>query len=979
MGSNINSKVESHVTDSQWRHFDQGFFARLLSNLTEKSTPFANTAREANLSAAKDPNLKAAGYATSFNNTGRLCIGRVIDGSSETNCYRVDVEQLKMPLIATPIASNAATVIGATEINTITPGSLVVIWAHDYRHISWILGCIPDTGIDAASCRHDYISNLTRKGVDDAHRKPYLLADAGRHLDMSAYRPIDATLAGEWGANTVTGLRVTLDDFMVQMSVNEFTGVFGFYHDQLIRISGQNLQCWTAGSEREAILDQGEYNDYQGYSPYGWEGVGLLKPGVNHILEVPADAYLCPAGRPYWTHWENLYEFQQPFHRTQEFYGYYGQGRRVVVSAPPKDLDIWSLKPGKSGSPETPFLTSMPSELNANPPPCSDAGSKQEPPEQKPPYGFHEDNIAMDGRRFIASAKGVVISKRMLIPVPTRLRRPEDGTGDKAEDNYRSGGHPSMGKGPEHKITGDIKSTNSKWPNLQRASALLDLHGYLFNYAGLHPFHWHYKDYKTWEQQELLYAESNHTVPTYSKLKGSMYLSETEFNTRQIEVDHRYKTQNFFESECFISLLEDGSVVIGDGYGSEIKMCAGVVQISAPGDVWLKAGRNVQAWAGKDIIGRAKGSIDLSATEKNVRIKAEQNVMIFAGNETSKKEGGVLIESRAKTPIYEFKEPGDAVVFGGIVMKAKDAEIVGLARDIYFRTVGGSSGFGGRPGVITLDAARGEGEILTKSKNMFNYVQREGAIWHIFKNEADGVLGGALNALGAALGESVVNRFSRKHSFINGPIYTDKNIIADGSVITRGSFMTNKGHIITRKGGPATPCPPGSDCSNKINEIVGLISDWINKEFPEKMQEVDDKAWKPLWYNEKRPGNNTTMKEIEFSFRQDKDYRVPDFELFEDRWQQMARETAQPMERWPEKPVKVITGLATFPFPGKENFEKADGFKWQSWNIVEKSGKGLRDKRRLSGTGTLADPYKEPEFKPTKDSTLLSGYLIVGG
>lgn len=971
-----NKKVDAHVVDSQWKTWDFGMAARLLSNITERASQYATAAFAANLTAPQDPNTKLVGYSTSFNNTGHICMGRVMDGSAELHGYRVDVENLKTPVMALTLSNNSSTVIGATDISTIAPGTGVLLWLHNSLSWGFILGAYADASVTGDSAGHDYFSQTTRKRVDDAHKKLYYMPEGSRSVDWSAYKTIDSTLASDWGASSTTGLRVTLDDFMVQLAVNEFTGIFGFYHDQLLRVGGYNYQCWTAGSEREGMLDQSEYNDYQGYAPYGWEGAGLLRPGVDQVLEVPPDAYLCPTSRPYWGFWENKQEFQQPFHRTQEFYGYYGQGRRVVVCAPPKGIDFWTLKPGKSNSPETPFITEIPPEEGAKPPPCESAPDKTPVFEQKPPYGFHEDNIAVDGRRFIASAKGIVLAKRMLIPIPTRMRRPEDGSGDKAEDDYKSAG--LHGKGPEHKITGDIKSTNTKWPNLQRASALLDLHGYLFNYAGLHPFHWHNKDYYTWEQQDLEYAEANHNVPTYSRLKGSMYLGEDEFQTRQIEVDHRYKQQKFFESECFISLLEDGSVVIGDGYGGEIKMCAGAIQISAPGDVWLKAGRNVQAWAGHDAIVRAKGSVDISSTEKNVRIKAEQNTMIFAGNETSKKQGGILLESRAKTPAYIFKEPGDKVIFGGIVMKAKDAEIVGLARDIYLRTVGGSSGFGGRGGVITLDAARGEGEILTKSKNMFNYVQRAGGIFHVFGNEGDGLGGALLGALDAAMGKvDVVNYFTRKYSLINGPIYTDKNIVADGTIMTRGSFITNKGHIFTRKGGPAVPCV--GECSDKVNEAVQKITDIINKELPEILKKVDDESWKPLWYNDQRPGNNTVMKEIEFSFRTDDDYNVKDFELFEDRWQQMARETAQRMEQWNEKPVNVITGVETFPFPGLQNFKKDGGFKWQSWNIIEKSGKGLRDKRRLSNTGTLAAPYMEPEFKPTKDTTLLNGYLIVGG
>jgi hypothetical protein len=41
-------------------------------------------------------------------------------------------------------------------------------------------------------------------------------------------------------------------------------------------------------------------------------------------------------------------------------------------------------------------------------------------------------------------------------------------------------------------------------------------------------------------------------------------------------IDHRYNEQKFYETESFISLLEDGSVVIGDGYGSDNQTGGGV-------------------------------------------------------------------------------------------------------------------------------------------------------------------------------------------------------------------------------------------------------------------------------------------------------------------------------------------------------------------------------------------------------------------
>jgi hypothetical protein len=316
----------------------------------------------------------------------------------------------------------------------------------------------------------------------------------------------------------------------------------------------------------------------------------------------------------------------------------------------------------------------------------------------------------------------------MLLPMPVRMKRPEAGDGDDASKNYKSASQ--MGEGPDHKITGDIETTGQH-PHMQRAAGVLDLHGYLFNYAGLHPFHWHEKDYKTYEQDELKYAEYNHRVPDYTQLKDAMYLEQPE--PKKLRIDHRYQTQNFYETEAFLSILEDGSVVIGDGYGAEIRMSAGVLTMSAPGDVWIKSGRHSQIWSGGDAIVRSVGNIDLSTTKKSVRIKSEKDVMILAGNKSG--DGGVLIESRAKTQDYDFEKAGDDVRFGGVVLRAPDSNVVGIGHQIYMRTGGGGSSI--QPGNITIDAGKGEKDLVTKSNKVYHYVGQSGQIFHFFRASAD--------------------------------------------------------------------------------------------------------------------------------------------------------------------------------------------------------------------------------------------------
>jgi hypothetical protein len=444
-----------------------------------------------------------------------------------------------------------------------------------------------------------------------------------------------------------------------------------------------------------------------------------------------------------------------------------------------------------------------------------------------------------------------------------------------------------------------------------------------------------------------------------------MYLSEPR--PLQIKVDHRYGQQNFYASESFISMLEDGSIVIGDGYGAEIKMCAGSITISAPGDVWFKPGKSAQIWAGRDIIARAHGNVDISTTEKNIRLKAEQNVMVLAGNDSSNQSGGVLIESRAKAPTYNFESPGDDVVFGGVVLRAKESEVIGLGKNIYMRTTGGYKGTGTQAGVITLDASRGTGTIMTKSRDFINYVQSGGQIIQAF-------------SVNPEMGAVSANVFKKDFSLINGPIYTDGPIVADGSkegysFIGRGSIVTNQGHIATGQGGPAGQC--SGLCTETVNKGVNDIGYYINAYVPGELDKLETTAWQPLWYDENRPGNADTIRTLEFSFRTDDQYRVDGFELFEDRWQQLARLAEQELDTWEEKPVKTGKGVETWPFPGRLKLSEEDVFVMQDFSIIENDDGALRDTNRRQDTGELADAYKNPSFGDPNRSTIVANYKII--
>jgi hypothetical protein len=940
----------------QQHTYDHTQAVRRLQNNTQYSSRTSTSAYGAQTSSVADPLGKLVGYKTGFQDTGRLCLGVIVDGTAIANCYKVFVEKARAPMIAAAITDTSQSCFGATSINTYAPGTSVIVMVHDKIGQGYILGAVPNILDVGKRAYHDYISQASRKRVDECHKSYIRQPGNGQIVDYSAWRPWDATLASEWGAISTTGIGVVVDDFMFKAAVNEFCGVYGFYHDSMLRVAGYNMQVWTAGSERDAYMDQAEYNDTTGYSPYPWEAMGALQPG-DIVEEYEPKDYQTPSGKPYYAHWENKNEFLQPYHRTQQFFGYLGQGMRTVVHAPPQGLQKWTYKPGTAGSPSKPYEASGKTKDGFAPDSGGGGADKERDHEEKPVMGLAEDNTGLDGRRFIASAKGIVLAKRLLLPMPQRLKRPESGEGDSTDKEYKAAS--KHGSGQDHKITGDIKTTDDIYPNMQRASAVLDLHGYLFNYSGVHPFYWHAKDYKTYEQQDLQqegYGDANQKVPDFDRLKGSMYLKEE--TPKKFKVDHRYEQQNFYETECFVSLLEDGGVVIGDGYGAEIRMTGGCIFLSAPGDVWLKSGRDVQLWSGNDTIMRSNKSVDISSTEKNIRIKSEENVMILAGNKES--TGGVLLESRGKTIEYDFEQAGDKVKFSGIVMRAPNSNVVSLAHQVYLRTGGGDI----KSGDIVLDASTGEKDIITKSNNIYNYMKQSGRMFHFFGGQKVG-------------GTTKANSFSENFTMLCGPLGLDKDIILNGNVLCKGSVLVSKGHIITEAAakGAIFVAPCDGDCQAQVNAGIDQIRQLIDEGLPEVGNQIDESLLKALWYEEKRAGNDDTIPKIEFSFRVDDDYNIEEFMLYEDRWQQMARINGKESKKWEEKPVASKAGEPTWPFPGKKWLSDQQAYAQQDFKIVQTSD-GFIDKERGEAPG-LASEYSQPEFKQADKQTLNGNYPII--
>lgn len=123
------------------------------------------------------------------------------------------------------------------------------------------------------------------------------------------------------------------------------------------------------------------------------------------------------------------------------------------------------------------------------------------------------------------------------------------------------------------------------------------------------------------------------------------------------------------ERTAFFMLGKDGTISMRNNKGAEISLVEGNIEIMCPGSIRLRSGESTVVLAGDDFIAKARNSADITATEKDVRLKSNKNLQLY-----SKKS--VLIEAG------EDDEPNPQVkgeqqfLPEGIILRAREAKIL---------------------------------------------------------------------------------------------------------------------------------------------------------------------------------------------------------------------------------------------------------------------------------------------------------------
>ncbi len=806
--------------------------------------------------------------------------GRIVDSIAYTNCHKVQfVGYTSMWCKA--LSDTALQPIGSRDINQLPIGAgVLVMWFKDDRE-GIILGVIPDPQTNSAAAYPDFISQEGRSGlnVDAVHNYPVCLPRASLITDWSGGRPYDSTAEGESGKITETGLLTFIDSFMIANRVDESCGVWHFWHDQLTRIAAYNLHFWTAGCEREDKDDEGEFDKVEGHTPYYWEALGAFELGLNVHRTIDGQCWQHDPDLQGYNSIEPCADDQLPFYRLRDYYGYFGQAHKRVLCLLPqpgessssagdplKFVEECEVLESSSINPSSSCDTS-----NCTPTDLNTLSQKLIFP------GVFEEDLALTGRWGMRSAHEIIISKYIAIPAPKQMKLAEDPTGDNSA-NYAAAG--ALGLGPPHIVNGEIAVAGADDPTQIRAAGFLDTHAFVFNWIGDHPFYYHVKDWYLPDEDDLLYIPAL-TPIDFDELACFQFLQAPA--SVPMYVDHRYGDVQYYPNHSYFGMLADGGVVLGDGFGSELKMANGQIWLTAPGDINFHAGRDVVSFAGYDLIMRAKNSFDISATNKDGRIKAHENLWLAATGEC----GGILLQSMAKATYKNFNGvTGEDATLGGIVIKAENSLLTLCSNDMSMMLTNTDT----QEHVLVFDAGD-MGRIKFRGQYHERFMMNNGAAFDFW---ADGttVISG--------------NEYWLDGSIFSQPVVINNKLLVDDCVIASGNLVSANGHVVTAMAANTHGQVGAFSNPATVAGYENLFTYYQNRN-----------AWTLPGIGDLELITLTERQEdfcicdATFTYRSTPQYRTNDYVLFESRWQQLARLSGTPVKTWTEEAVG-----GTYPYPG---------------------------------------------------------------
>jgi len=835
------------------------FFDKFISNVESSignTSAYIGSTNPLSRPSKNDSDIYSTGtsHKLDLSHTSLVRCGVIAEALPFWGCYKVIAFDGGAPLMCSLISDSSQSPLGARRIGSLQPHTKVYFISNDNTACGTILGSDPEIMNDVADVLAETITMASGHSVSSESTNTLMSAiDPEFLVNFSNGAPLDSTLVGERGWVCETGTSVFIDPFMAFIKADENCGFWSFHFDQLARMQGHNIQIRAGSYEQEHFDDNGEAVGYVGTTPYSWEGVGAFDLGTPSSKTISARDE--QVDRPYLGAADIVSseekDDQVPYYRLQTYTGYLGQGFRTTLRLPPDGASGVNKLGGATGE------------------------------------SVWEQHLSLDGNYHIRSSQGITIAHSPLYKPPVRKARIENELEGDTRQNYKFSG--LSGSGKDHRLS-DTPIDAESYPG--RSLCADDDTAYAFAWRNEHPFKYHENDFNKIEPPEK--EES----PSYGQLSGQWYIDPASTVTKT--VDHRYKAK-YNKLMSYFKILPDGTIVIAGPNGEEIRMVGGSIELSCPGDIQLRPGRNLVSLVGRSTCLRSKHSVDISSSDADVRIKAEKDLFMLAGN--GKSEGKLLIEN--KCPSQQ-----------GIVLKSAGQVSTLAEMEVYIR-----SGSSGASSNIVIDAGgNAAGDIVLSARVTANFMTE--SRYDFFGS--DGNYSGS-------------NVFSNQSTLLGSPTYSTGTMACLGYMACRNHFISTTGHIATAL---------AKDYSGFVGDLsqdVGNGQTAAQKadEELEKIREAEDKVVN-MGADAYENAINLPFREagrigdanpsggwgkVAFYFDSTSGYKADGFRIYESRWQQRDRLLGGSAQGWLEKPVPYL-GSLTYPWPGYGAWIDPTALRW---------------------------------------------------
>jgi hypothetical protein len=647
-------------------------------------------------------------------------------------------------------------------------------------------------------------------------------ADLGLGLpNYSQGRPADLC-SGDYSITNMLGGGFHTDAFQTSLRQAHDCGIWMFAFDRLLRFIGRSVQEFSSAHERYIGADEHETYGFEGIAMYPWEAHGFFHKPDTLYEKNEGNDFVFGDGVGFM---EPKKSDAVPFYRIRRYTGFPAQGEIREVLIPPKDI--------KEGDVFT-------------------ADSEQIP------LCVGRQQVLSDGTFLLESAQAIHLVKHSNIRTFHRTHEIDDPQGDDAAGDYAFSESDAPKERPEQ--DGNI-TDQLLWSVRKQAGAA---------------FSEHKKDFKEIPREQYPFEKDVQTG-NLSDLKTADHVKDPPVT--QLHIDNRYGEVPVSGSRASISILPGGGIALRGSCGEEILLQGGNITLSCPGDVRIMPARSVVSLAGDDVVLRAKNSIDLTATDNDVRVKAQRNLDMVGGMSGT---GRTLLENKAES-IPTNKDvrdrEGENIGGHGLIFKADESMVGVFGKQIYVRSV--------QDGGIYLDGDEGKGNVKIRAK----YLGVE-----TIKNIE----------LGAGTGTSLLT--------ISPTSVTVSDSNAEmGSLRVFGSIYVHRRVIAT-------------DACNNNPTAKPIFDDeavQIQKDNVLGFNERNGMEFNTRFYEEDRIGTEEAIKNYTFSYRTVEQCGASRFEFREPYWMELYGESAcSVLVSWAEPVYKYQDKTDQLPWPGYRAWEE---------------------------------------------------------